>query len=79
MPRDRATTPPQPAEIYAWLDQFTEELQRLRPHVSLRLASTIGRAEYAPDADPKKAAAAYHARQDPDLPPKPAGKRTRHR
>ena len=54
---------------------FIEALQRLRPHVSLRLANTIGRAEYQPDADPKKAAAAYHARHEPSLPHKAKGKK----
>ena len=63
MPRDPATTPPPPSDLDAWLLAFVDELQRIRPHVSLRLADTIGRAEYLPDREPKKAAVAYHARQ----------------
>ena len=75
MPRDRATTPPPPSDLYVWLGNFVEELQRIRPHVSLKLANVIGRQEYVPARDPKEAAAAYHARQEPSLPAKPAGKR----
>lgn len=63
MPRDRATIPPPPSHLDAWLTQFEEALRELRPHVSTKLATTIGRGEYLPDRDPKKAAAAYHARQ----------------
>ena len=63
MPRDRATTPPPPTDLKVWLSAFRDELQRLRPHVSLQLANVIGRSEYLPGRDPKKAAAAYHTRQ----------------
>ena len=77
MPRDRATTPPPPSDLYVWLGNFVEELQRVRPHVSLKLANVIGRQEYVPTRDPKEAAAAYHARQEPDLPATPAAKRKR--
>jgi hypothetical protein len=59
VPRDRAATPP-PADIYAWLSAFEEELQRLRPHVSSRLAQTVGRAEYSADADPKEGCTELH-------------------
>lgn len=75
MPRERATLPPPPRDLDTWLLDFVDELQRIRPHVSLRLANTIARAEYLPDRDPKKAAAAYHARQEPGLPAKPARRR----
>jgi hypothetical protein len=77
VPRDRATTPPPPSHLDAWLSAFVEELQRIRPHVSFKLATVLGRAEYQLGLDPKKAAAAYHARQAPTLPPKPASKRRR--
>jgi hypothetical protein len=62
MPRDRATIPP-PTDLEVWLSAFRDELQRLRPHVSDKLANVVGRAEYLPGRDPKKAAAAYHTRQ----------------
>ena len=62
MPR-RSEGPPQPTELEQWITVFVEELQRLRPHVSFKLANTIARHEYLPDIDPKKAAAAYHQRQ----------------
>jgi hypothetical protein len=54
--------------VYVWLANFVDELQRIRPHVTLKLANVIGRQEYAPTRDPKEAAAAYHARQAPSLP-----------
>jgi hypothetical protein len=75
VPRDRATTPPPPSHLDAWLSAFVEELQRIRPHVSFKLANVVGRAEYQLGLDPKKAAAAYHARQEPALTPKLARKR----
>jgi hypothetical protein len=51
--------------MYVWLANFVDELQRIRPHVTLKLANVIGRQEYAPTRDPKEAAAAYHACQEP--------------
>lgn len=63
MPRDRATIPPPPTDLEAWLSAFRDELQRLRPHMTDRLANMIGRAEYLRGRDAKKAAAAYHTRQ----------------
>jgi hypothetical protein len=77
VPRNRATTPPPPSDLYVWLANFVDELQRIRPHVTLKLANVIGRQEYAPDRDPKKAAAAYHARQGGA--PSPAPKALRRR
>ena len=51
-----------------WLDQFTDELIKLRPHVSHRLARTLALQAYAADAHPRTAAREYHARQQPAAP-----------
>jgi hypothetical protein len=51
-----------------WLDQFSDELIKLRPHVSHRLARTLALQAYAADAHPRTAAREYHARQTPAAP-----------
>jgi hypothetical protein len=51
-----------------WLDQFSDELIKLRPHVSHRLARTLALHAYAADAHPRTAAREYHARQQPATP-----------
>jgi hypothetical protein len=33
VPRDRATQPPPPSHLDAWLSVFVDELQRIRPHM----------------------------------------------
>ena len=55
MPRTAHRPPPQ-TDIEVWLSAFVDELQVLRPHVSLKLANTICRSEFLPDVDPKQAA-----------------------
>jgi hypothetical protein len=77
MPRIRTTPPPPPSDIDSWLLAVVDELRRIRPHMSLRLANTIGRAEYLPDLDPKRAASAYQKRHEPSLPAQAASKRRR--
>jgi hypothetical protein len=62
MPRQH-TPPPRSSELETWLSEFCDELRRLRPHVTDKLANVVGRAEYLPGRDPRKAAAAYHSRQ----------------
>jgi hypothetical protein len=52
-----------------WLFAFTDELRRLRPHLSFRFAWTVGLQHYEPDIDPVRAARAYHARQRKTEPP----------
>lgn len=56
-----------------WLDQFTDELIKLRPHVSHRLARTLALQLYAEQDHPRVAARDYHARQQPA----PAAKRVK--
>jgi len=51
-----------------WLDQFSDELIKLRPHVSHKLARTLALHAYAADAHPRTAARDYHARQQPAAP-----------
>jgi hypothetical protein len=51
-----------------WLDQFSDELIKLRPHVSHRLARTLALQSYAADAHPRTAARDYDARQRPAAP-----------
>jgi hypothetical protein len=51
-----------------WLDQFSDELITLRPHVSHKLARTLALQAYAADAHPRGAARDYHARQTPAAP-----------
>jgi hypothetical protein len=63
MPHDRTSTPPPATDLDTWLSAFRDELLRLRPNVSIKVANEIGRAEYLPGREPKKAAAAYHTRQ----------------
>jgi hypothetical protein len=63
VPRNRAITSPSPTQLDAWLTQFEDALQQLRPHMSHKLVTVVGRSEYATGRDPKEAAAAYHARQ----------------
>ena len=62
MPR-KAHEPPPSTDIAVWLSAFVDELQALRPHVSFKLAHTIGRSEFLPDLEPVDAARAYHRRQ----------------
>ncbi|MCW5656203.1 MAG: hypothetical protein KIT60_00745 [Burkholderiaceae bacterium] len=59
-----------------WLDQFSDELIKLRPHVSHRLARTLALQAYAADAHPRTAARDYHARQSAAA-PVAAAKRTK--
>ena len=51
-----------------WLDQFSDELIKLRPHVSHKLARTLALHAYASEAHPRTAAREYHARQQPAAP-----------
>jgi hypothetical protein len=51
-----------------WLDQFSDELIKLRPHVSHKLARTLALNAYAAEAHPRTAARDYHARQQPAPP-----------
>jgi hypothetical protein len=48
-----------------WLDQFSDELIKLRPHVSHKLARTLALQAYSDSAHPRTAARDYHARQTP--------------
>ena len=59
-----------------WLDQFSDELIKLRPHVSHKLARTLALHAYSASAHPREAARDYHARQTP-APPVVAGKRAK--
>jgi hypothetical protein len=61
----------------AWCDDFGDELIKLRPHISHKLARTMALHHYDARAHPRVAARDYHKRQEPGLPTKPAGKRTR--
>ncbi len=51
-----------------WLDQFSDELIKLRPHVSHKLARTLALQADAADAHPRSAARDYPARQTPAAP-----------
>ena len=53
-----------------WVILFVERLRELRPYLSLKVVWAIGLVEYRADADPKKAAVAYHRRTQPE--PEPA-------
>jgi len=55
----------------AWLTLFEDTLRELRPHLSAKVASAIGRQLYDPAVDPKAAAKAYHSRQTPAPAAKP--------
>ena len=59
-----------------WLDQFSDELIKLRPHVSHKLARTLALHTYNQSAHPREAAREYHARQTP-APPVVAPKRAK--
>jgi hypothetical protein len=61
----------------AWCDDFSDELIKLRPHISHKLARTMALHHYDAKAHPRVAAREYHKRQEPGLPATPAGKRTR--
>jgi|EndMetStandDraft_4_1072995.scaffolds.fasta_scaffold31171_2 hypothetical protein len=52
-----------------WLDQFSDELIKLRPHVSHKLARTLALHAYVAAAHPRTAAREYHARQQPAAAP----------
>lgn len=52
-----------------WLSQFTDELIKLRPHLSHKVAHTLALQAYSAQEHPRVAAREYHARQQP---PKPA-------
>jgi hypothetical protein len=58
-----------------WCDQFSDELKKLRPHVSDRLARTLALHAFDANEHPRVAAREYHKRQVPAPPPKRAGKR----
>jgi len=61
-----------------WCDDFSDELIKLRPHVSGKLARTIALHHFDAKAHPRVAAREYHARQEPQpTAPKPAGKKRR--
>jgi len=60
-----------------WLDQFSDELIKLRPHVSHKLARTLALHAYAADAHPRTAAREYHARQQPAAAPAVSAKRAK--
>jgi hypothetical protein len=51
-----------------WVNAFSEELRRLRPHMPSRLAWTLGLQAHADDADPLMAARAYDASHEPTTP-----------
>ena len=51
-----------------WLDQFSDELIKLRPHVSHKLARSLALHSYSESAHPREAARDYHARQTPAAP-----------
>jgi hypothetical protein len=55
-----------------WLDQFTDELIKLRPHVSHKLARTLALQCYGEQEHPRVAAREYHARQQPAPAARPA-------
>jgi hypothetical protein len=60
----------------AWCDQFSDELKKLRPHVSDRLARTLALHQYDATAHPRVAAREYDARQR-GTEPTPSKKRKR--
>jgi hypothetical protein len=43
-----------------WLARFTDELRRLQPGISSKLAWAVGLRQYDQAADPAKAALRYH-------------------
>jgi hypothetical protein len=51
-----------------WVNVFGEELRRLRPQMTSRLAWTLGLQAYAVDADPLMAARAYDASHEATKP-----------
>jgi hypothetical protein len=59
----------------AWCDQFSDDLKKLRPHVSERLARTLALYQFDAKAHPRVAAREYHKRQEPGSAPKPSAKR----
>ena len=50
-----------------WTNDFIIELQRLRPHLSLKMLTAFATMRWPSDkdGDPKASAAAYHASQRP--------------
>jgi hypothetical protein len=58
-----------------WLSAFADELQRLRPHLSDKVARVIAMSQYGPDKDPVTAARDYHTAQGGEVPAK--GRKTR--
>jgi len=47
-----------------WLSQFSDELIKLRPHLSERFARTLALSAYSTE-HPRVAARQYHAQQQP--------------
>lgn len=59
-----------------WLSQCEDELKKLRPHLSERIATTIALQLWSTGQDhPRLAAREYHAKQQPE--PAPAVKRSK--
>jgi hypothetical protein len=46
-----------------WMSDFMDELMKLRPHLSLKFATTLALQHYSPKARPRVAAREYHAGQ----------------
>jgi hypothetical protein len=61
----------------AWCDDFSDELIKLRPHISHKLARTMALHHYDAKAHPRVAAREYHKRQEPGSAPKLSAKRHR--
>jgi len=59
-----------------WLQQCEDELRKLRPHLSSKLAGTLALQLYSTQEHPRVAASEYHARQQPPA-PAPAKKRAK--
>jgi hypothetical protein len=53
----------------AWCDQFVDELKKLRPHVSDRLARTLALHHHGAKAHPRDAARQYDKAQRGGPPP----------
>ena len=61
----------------SWCDDFVDELIKLRPHVSHKLARTMALHLFDVKEHPRVKAREYHKRQEPSLPAKAASKRTK--
>jgi hypothetical protein len=59
-----------------WLQQFEDELKKLRPHLTDKVAYTLALQAYDGKEHPRVAAREYHKRQQPPA-PAPARKRAK--